>query len=217
MVIIDHVTKYYMVNFRKKVVLDDVSVAFNPNRSYGLLGQNGAGKSTFLRLVAGAEEPNKGRIWRNTRISWPLGFSGSFHPKMTGRENAIFLARVYGADLKKTLDFVYDFAELGPDIDAPVGTYSSGMSSRLAFAISMAVEFDVYLVDETTAVGDSRFQQRCAAAFAERRARSGMIMVSHSVATIKEYCDTGMILANGKLLMFDDLNEAIERYRQMSM
>ncbi|GAB4064592.1 ABC transporter ATP-binding protein [Ancylobacter sonchi] len=215
MVIVDHVTKYYTVNFRKKVVLDDVSVVFNPRRSYGLLGQNGAGKSTFLRLIAGSEEPNKGRIWRNSRVSWQLGFTGGFHAKMTGRENVMFLARVYGVDLKKTLDFVYDFAELGPDIDAPVGTYSSGMSARLAFAMSMAVDFDFYLVDESTAVGDSRFQQRCAAAFAERRSRAGLIMVSHSVSTIKDYCDTGMILSNGKLLMFDDLNEAIERYRQM--
>ncbi|MCB4769817.1 ABC transporter ATP-binding protein [Ancylobacter sp. Lp-2] len=215
MVIVDHVTKYYTVNFRKKVVLNDVSVVFNPRRSYGLLGQNGAGKSTFLRLIAGAEEPNKGRIWRNSRVSWSLGFSGGFHGKMTGRENVMFLARVYGADLKKTLDFVYDFAELGPDIDAPVETYSSGMNSRLAFALSMAIEFDFYLVDETTAVGDDRFQQRCAAAFAERRSRAGIIMVSHSVSTIKNYCDTGMILSNGQLTMYEDLNEAIERYRQM--
>ena len=215
MIIIDHVTKYYTINFRRKMVLDGVSVAFNPRRSYGLLGQNGAGKSTFLRLVSGSEEPNSGRIWRNVRMSWPLGFSGGFHPKMTGRENVIFLSRIYGANLKQTLDFVYDFAELGPDIDSPVGTYSSGMNARLAFAVSMAIEFDFYLVDETTSVGDSRFQQRCAAAFAERRSRAGMIMVSHSVGTIKDYCDTGMILSNGKLTIYDDLNEAIEHYRKM--
>lgn len=216
MIIVDRVTKYYTVNLRRKLVLDDVSVAFNPRRSYGLLGANGAGKSTFLRLVGGAEEPNRGRIWRNVRMSWPLGFSGGFHGKMTGRENVIFIARVYGANVKQTLDFVYDFAELGPDIDVPVGTYSSGMGARLAFAVSMAIEFDFYLVDETTAVGDARFQARCQAAFAERRSRAGLIMVSHSVATIKDYCDTGMILQNGKLIIFDSLNDAIERYRQMT-
>ena len=217
MIVIDHVTKYYDVNFRRKLVLDDVSITFNPKRSYGLLGQNGAGKSTFLRIIAGAEAANRGRIWRNVRVSWPLGFSGGFHGQMTGRENVIFLARVYGANIRQTLDFVHDFAELGRDIDAPVRTYSSGMAARLAFAVSMAVEFDFYLVDETTAVGDSRFQLRCAAAFAERRARAGIIMVSHSVGTIKDYCDTGIILSNGKLEVFDDLNEAIERYRKMML
>lgn len=212
MIVVDRVTKHYMVRWRRKLVLDRISIAFETNRSYGILGKNGAGKSTFLRLVAGTEAPNRGRIHRYVQTSWPLGFSGGFHPKMTGNENIRFLARAYGADLGYVVDFVEDFSELGRDLDVPVGTYSSGMRARLAFAASMAIDFDFYLVDEITAVGDKRFQRRCREAFAERRERSGMIMVSHSIAVMKDYCDTGMILSGGRLHIYDDLEEAIDVY-----
>jgi capsular polysaccharide transport system ATP-binding protein len=214
MIVVDRVSKHYRVNWQRKTVLDKVSVAFDTRRSYGLLGRNGAGKSTFLRLIAGTEAPNRGRIHRYVQTSWPLGFSGGFHPLMTGRENIRFLARAYGADVRSVVDFVDDFSELGRDLDVPVKTYSSGMMSRLAFAASMAIEFDFYLVDEITAVGDSRFQLRCREAFAKRRAVSGMIMVSHSVGTIRDYCDTGMVLLKGKLHVYDDLSEAIEVYKK---
>ena len=215
MIVVDRVTKYYRTNWQRKTVLDKVSIAFDTRRSYGLLGKNGAGKSTFLRLISGNEAPNRGRIHRYAQVSWPLGFAGGFHPLMTGRENILFLARAYGADPRSVVEVVDDFSELGRDLDVPVKTYSSGMMSRLAFAASMAIEFDFYLVDEITAVGDSRFQLRCQEAFAQRRERSGMIMVSHSVATIRDYCDTGMLLVKGKLQVYDDLNEAIETYKKM--
>lgn len=214
MILVDRVSKHYSIKLQRKTVLDRVSIAFDTKRSYGLLGKNGAGKSTFLRLIAGTEAPNSGQIRRFVQTSWPLGFAGGFHPLMTGRENTRFVARAYGADIQSVVDFVEDFSELGRDLDAPVGTYSSGMTSRLAFAVSMAIEFDFYLVDEITAVGDSRFQMRCKEAFAARRERAGMIMVSHSVATIRDYCDTGMILMKGKLYIYDDLNEAIEVYKK---
>lgn len=214
MIVVDRVSKYYRANWQRKLVLDKVSISFDTKRSYGLLGKNGAGKSTFLRLIAGTEAPNSGRIHRYVQTSWPLGFAGGFHPLMTGRENIRFLARAYGADVRSVVDFVDDFSELGRDLDVPVKTYSSGMMSRLAFAASMAIEFDFYLVDEITAVGDSRFQLRCREAFAKRRETSGMIMVSHSVGTIRDYCDTGMVLMKGKLHIYDDLNEAIEVYKK---
>ncbi len=214
MIIVDRVSKFYHTKGQRKVVLDKVSIAFDAKRSYGLLGKNGAGKSTFLRLVAGTEAPNQGRIYRHVQTSWPLGFAGGFHPLMTGRENVRFLARAYGVDARGVVDFVDDFSELGRDLDVPVKTYSSGMMSRLAFAASMAIEFDFYLVDEITAVGDSRFQLRCHEAFAKRRETAGMIMVSHSVSTIRDYCDTGMVLMKGKLQIYDDLSEAIEVYKK---
>jgi capsular polysaccharide transport system ATP-binding protein len=214
MIVVDRVTKRYRASWRSKLVLDRVSAVFDPRRSYGLLGRNGAGKSTFLRLIAGIEAPNRGRIRRYVQTSWPLGFAGGFHPLMTGRENLRFLARAYGADVASAVEFVEDFSELGRELDVPFKTYSSGMKARLAFAVSMAIDFDFYLVDEITAVGDSRFQARCREAFAKKRERAGMLMVSHSIGTIREYCDTGLVLLNGKLQIFPDLDEAIEVYRK---
>lgn len=209
------VFKYYKTERHRKVVLNHLTLALDTRRSYGLLGKNGAGKSTFLKLVAGTELPNSGRIRRKARLSWPLGFAGGFHPKMTGRENIQFVARIYGADVRRVTDFVADFAEIGSYIDAPVRTYSSGMQARLAFGLSMGIEFDCYLVDEITAVGDARFQERCARAFDERRKTSGMIMISHDMGTIKTYCDVGMILVDGEMQVFDQVDDAIETYRKM--
>ncbi len=189
---------------------------FDPSYSYGLLGVNGAGKSTTLRVLSGTELPNSGKVRRSVRVSWPLGLAGGFHNQMTGRENVHFIARVYGADVRKTDDFVEDFSELGEYLDAPVKTYSSGMMARLGFAMSMAIEFDVYLVDEVTAVGDARFQERCQAAFAHRRKNAGMIMVSHSMSTISDYCDRGGVLVDGQLIMFENVGKAIEMYNRLN-
>lgn len=214
MIHFDKVFKYYKTERHRKIVLNRVSLTFDSRKSYGLLGKNGAGKSTFLKLVGGSELPNDGRIRRDARVSWPLGFGGGFHPRMTGRENIQFIARIYGANIRQATEFVADFAELGSYIDAPVRTYSSGMNARLAFGLSMAIEFDCYLVDEITGVGDARFQARCARAFAERRKTSGMIMVSHDMGTIKQYCDYGMILQDGELLLYDTVDDAIETYRK---
>jgi len=150
------------------------------------------------------------------RVSWPLGFAGGFHPLMTGRENVKFVSRVYGADCRKTLDFVEDFSELGDYIDLPVKTYSSGMMARLAFGLSMAIEFDCYLVDEITAVGDARFQARCQQAFEQRRKNSDLIMVSHSMGAIKDYCDRGAVLVDGHIIMFNSVDTAIETYNRLN-
>ena len=216
MIQLDRVFKFYTASGQTKIVLDHVSTVFQTGHSYGLLGVNGAGKSTLLRLIAGTELPNSGRIKRSVRVSWPLGFAGGFHPQMTGRENIKFVARAYGERITTVLDFVEDFAELGDYIDAPYKTYSSGMMARLAFGLSMAIEFDCYLIDETTAVGDARFQARCKLAFDERRKRSDLIIVSHSIHTVKAYSDHGAVLVDGQLIMFDSVDRAIETYNRMN-
>ena len=216
MIQLDRVFKFYTVSGQTKIVLDHISIALQSGRSYGLMGVNGAGKSTLLRLIAGTEIPNSGKIKRSVRVSWPLGFAGGFHPLMTGRENIKFVARAYGERITKVLDFVEDFSELGDYIDAPFKTYSSGMMARLAFGLSMAIEFDCYLVDEITAVGDARFQQRCKNAFDERRKRSDLIIVSHSMQTIKDYCDHGAVLVDGHLHMFENVDRAIETYNRLN-
>lgn len=216
MIELRNVTKFYKTEAQKKIILDRVSFVFEPGYSYGLLGVNGAGKSTTLRLISGAELPNSGSIKRQIRVSWPLGFASGFHAGLSGRENLKFVARAYGADVRHVIDFVADFAELGDYLDAPIRTYSSGMSARLAFGLSMAVEFDCYLVDEITAVGDARFRQRCEDIFAKRRVNADLIVVSHSMETIKKFCDRGIVLADGRMLYFDNVENAIEMYYKLN-
>ena len=173
MIKLDNVFKYYRSHGHRKVVLDHVSLDFAAGRSYGILGVNGAGKSTLMRLLAGTELPNGGRVVRTSRVSWPLGFSGGLHPMLSGRENVKFVARVYGQDARKVIDFVEDFAEIGAYIDAPIRTYSSGMMARLAFGLSLSIEFDCYLIDEVTAVGDARFAARCQGGVLQAPANGG--------------------------------------------
>ncbi len=216
MIQLDRVFKFYKTEGHVKIVLDHASTTFESGHSYGLLGVNGAGKSTTMRMLAGTELPNSGKIRRSVRVSWPLGFGGGFHPLMTGRENVKFVSRAYGEDVRRVTDFVEDFAEIGEYIDAPVKTYSSGMMARLAFGLSMAVEFDCYLVDEITAVGDARFQTRCKAVFDRRRATADLIVVSHSMGTIKDFCDRGAVLVDGQLIMFDSVDKAIDVYARLN-
>lgn len=209
---LDNVSKYYRTNRHKKIILNKVTAEFTAGYSYGLLGVNGAGKSTTMRLLAGSELPTGGKITRNARISWPLGLSSGFHSNMSGMDNLKFVARTYGENEIKVSRFVAEFAELGDYIYAPVKTYSSGMMARLAFGLSMAIEFDCYLVDEITAVGDASFQNRCSVAFSKRRETADIIMVSHSMSTIESYCDRGMVLVDGQLIVFADVRDAIEAY-----
>jgi len=216
MIQLDRVFKFYKTGTHVKIVLDHISTVFQSGRSYGVLGVNGAGKSTTIRLIAGTELPNSGRVRRSVRVSWPLGLGGGFHPLMTGRENVKFVARAYGEDVRKVIDFVEDFAELGEYIDVPVKTYSSGMGARLAFGLSMAIEFEVYLIDETLAVGDARFQAKCRRMFDRRRANADLIVVSHSMETIKEFCDHAAVLVDGQLIMFQSVESAIETYNRLN-
>ncbi|MDT2019465.1 ABC transporter ATP-binding protein [Methylocella sp. CPCC 101449] len=216
MIQLDNIFKFYRNSGYTKIVLDHVSATFLSGRSYALLGVNGAGKSTTMRLIAGTELPNSGKIRRSVRVSWPLGFSGGFHSSMTGKENVKFVARAYGENVRRILEFVEDFAELGDYIDVPVKTYSSGMMARLAFGLSMAIEFECYLIDEITAVGDARFQARCKAIFEQRRANADVIVISHSMEIVKTYCDQGAVLVDGRMLMFDTVDKAIEAYIRLN-
>lgn len=216
MISFKNVSKHFKTQHHKKIILDKASFDFLPGYSYGLLGVNGAGKSTTLRMIAGTILPNAGKISKSVRVSWPLGFAGGFNSEMTGKENLNFVARAYGENVVRVARFVEEFAELGDYIDAPVRTYSSGMMARLAFGLSMAIEFECYLVDEITAVGDARFQQRCKTAFDNRRKNSDLIMVSHGMDTIKDYCDKAMLLVDGRMLIYDDVEQAIEAYYRLN-
>jgi capsular polysaccharide transport system ATP-binding protein len=215
---LDGVSKSYARPGGRQVVLDNATAAFAPGQNFGILGANGAGKSTLIRLLAGSEMPDRGRIRRDVRVSFPLGFDGTFHGALSGRENVAFIARVYGAALRSTIRYVEEFAELGGYFATmPVNTYSAGMRARLAFATCLAIDFDVYLIDEVTEIGDERFRRQCAAAFRERMLRADIILATHNSRTLRQYCERGAVLANGRLEMFDDIAGALDRYqRQMA-
>lgn len=215
MIVFEHVCKSYPTRHGRKIVLDDLNVVFDTQKNIGVLGLNGAGKSTLLRLIGGGELPERGRIRRTGSISFPLGYTGCFAGNMSGRQNAAFVARIYGYDVKQVVDFVEAFAELGEYYDEPVRSYSSGMSARLGFGVSIALEFDVYLIDEGFSAGDGRFAARCQDAFKERLKNSRVIIVSHATETLLTYCDVGAILHEGKLTYYDDIRDAVARYNDL--
>ncbi len=212
MIALREVSKAYKTHGGKRIVLDDVSQDFPPGVNTGILGRNGAGKSTLIRLINGGEIPDSGEIVRKARVSWPLGFSGGFNYKLTGRENLRFVCRLYDEPYKEVVRFVEEFSELGDYLDMPVRTYSSGMNAKLLFGLSMAFRFDYYLIDELTAVGDAVFRKKSEAYFNERSKEATLLVVSHSPDTIRKHCRRALVLHEGKLLSFPSLEESEEYY-----
>jgi capsular polysaccharide transport system ATP-binding protein len=207
-----NVSKAYRLKGIRKQVLDRVSLRFPADRNVAIMGPNGSGKSTLMRLLAGAEQPDEGHVIRNVSVSWPLGFAGGFNGSMTGIENIRFIARVYGADSEAVIERVTDFAELGQSLRLPVKTYSSGMKARLAFGMSMAIDFQCYLIDEVIAVGDENFKRKSQAMFRGKLSQSRIVMVSHSAAQIREYCQGGFLLSGGSVRYFEQVDELITAY-----
>lgn len=208
--------KRYRNHLARDWILKDINIAIPTGMSVGLIGGNGAGKSTLLRLIGGMDSPDRGNVERNCRVSWPIGLSGGFQGSMTGRQNVKFVARIHGnqEQTQKIIDHVQDFSELGEAFDQPVSSYSSGMHSRLAFGLSLAFDFDVYLSDEATAVGDAAFKQKATDAFKDKIGQRSLIMVSHQEGILKELCSAGIYLANGKAEWFDDINDALKCYKR---
>jgi len=196
----------------ERMVLKNINLRVEKGEKWGILGRNGAGKSTMIRLISGAELPHSGKIYNDMTISWPLAFGGTFQGSLTGRDNVKLICRVYNIDFKSCIAFVEEFAELGAYLREPVKNYSSGMSSRLAFAISMSVEFDCFLIDEAMAVGDHRFHQKCNYELFEKRGDRAMIIVAHQMDIIREHCDHAAVLNQGELQVFDTVDNAIDYY-----
>ena len=216
MIHIEHVTKRYGTRHGEVTVLDDVNLTVQPGEKVGILGRNGAGKSTLIRLISGAEMPTTGHIRREMSVSWPLAFGGAFQGALTGLDNLRFICRVYGATIDDKIEYVQEFSELGRYLREPVKTYSGGMRARLAFAISMVVEFDCFLIDEIVAVGDSRFHEKCRVELFDKRKDRAMIIVSHDPGYIREHCQHAAVLRKGELTSFVNVDEAFEFYQQNS-
>ena len=210
MIVIENLSKSFRTPGANKVVAKNINVTFPSGKAVALLGRNGAGKSTMMNMIGGSMKPDQGRIVVTGTISWPVGFSGSFHPDMTGAQNTRFIARVYGVDSAELEDFVQDFAEIGAHFHVPVRHYSSGMRSRLAFGVSIGIPFNTYLVDEVTAVGDANFKRKSRLFFLDRMDKAGAVMVSHSMGEIRQMCSAGAVLEKGILTYYDDVLEAIE-------
>lgn len=208
------VNKTYPTRSGPVHVLRNVGLTVRPGERVGILGRNGAGKSTLVRLVSGAELPTSGAIERHMSVSWPLAFGGAFQGSLTGLDNLRFICRIYGVDPEEKIAFVKEFSELGVYLHEPVKAYSSGMRARLAFAISMVIEFDCFLIDEIIAVGDARFHQKCHDELFERRGDRAMIIVSHDSGYIREHCTRASVLVGGQLHHTDDLDEAFNFYHQ---
>jgi capsular polysaccharide transport system ATP-binding protein len=197
-------------------ILRGISLEFPPDRSVGIIGRNGAGKSTLMRLIAGSDTPDRGKVERRCRASWPLGLTSTMQRDLTGRQNARFTCRIHGfeSDIEDRLEFIHKFSELGAAFDEPINTYSSGMRGRLSFSLSFAFDFDVYLIDEGMSAGDYSFTHKATKAFKDRAARSRLIMVSHSESTIRSLCQAVVWVHEGRALWFDSVTEAIKSYRR---
>lgn len=213
MIELRNLSKVYRLGGRPKWVARNINAVFPSKTTVGLLGRNGAGKSSLMRMLAGTMNPTSGQVYSTGTISWPVGFSGSFHGELTGAQNTRFIARAYGVDTDQLMAFTEDFAELGTHFHLPFRSYSSGMRSRLAFGVSMGIRFDTYLVDEVTSVGDAAFKAKSKAVFYDRMKQSGGVVVSHSAGMLRSLCDAGAVLENGKLDYYDDIEEAIEVHK----
>ncbi|MBV7266326.1 ABC transporter ATP-binding protein [Erythrobacter ani] len=210
-----NVHKTYRAGKTDKIVLDGVDFSINPRDRIGLLGRNGAGKSTLIRLIGGVEMPTSGKIIRRMSCSWPLGFTGGFQGSLTGYDNARFISRIYDKPYAEMRAFVEEFTELGSQLQMPVKRYSSGMRARLAFALSLAIEFECYLIDEVIMVGDKNFQDKCKDEFFEKRTDRALLLASHSLSTVRRYCNRAIVLKNGNATVYEDVNEAISVYEAL--
>ena len=210
-----NITKTYETPAGHKAVLQGISFTIGRGEKIAVLGNNGAGKSTLVKIMGGVERPTSGRVLRGMSMSWPLAFGGGFEAGMTGLDNIRFIARLYGRPIQDTIERVDDFAELGSNLLQPVRVYSSGMRARLAFALTLAIDFDCYLIDEVIAVGDQRFQRKCHEALFVDRKDAAMILVSHDLSIIRDYCKSALVLKRGHGRVFEDLDLAISIYASL--
>jgi len=218
MIELRNLTKSYLTLKGRKYVFRNLTFTVPPGRNIALIGRNGAGKSTLMRLLCGLDAPDSGRIVTDKRISWPVGLAGGFQGSLTGRQNAKFVCRVQGVegtDMRRRIDFVEQFAEIGPAFDEQVKTYSTGMRARVAFGLSLAFDFDYYLIDEAMSVGDAHFREKAAQAFKDKVGKANVILVTHGMGQVRKMCDMVALLDNGQVICFDDVEAGIRAYMRL--
>jgi len=208
-----NVTKRYPIHGGERTILDQINLLIQPGEKLGILGKNGAGKSTLVRLLSGSERPSSGKIIRQMKMSWPIALGDAFHNYLTGLDNLRLICRIYDVSFEDKVEFVKEFSELGIYLREPLISYSSGMRARLAFAISMIIEFDCYLIDEVSAVGDSRFKDKCQYELFEKRADRGKVIVSHDPTFVREHCQDAVVLVDGRMHHFDTVDEGLSFYQ----
>lgn len=208
-------SKSFHVGKERRLILDRINLDIKEGDKLGLLGRNGAGKSTLIKLIGGVEQPSAGKIIKGMTVSWPLAFGGAFQGSLSGHDNLRFICRVYDLDYKETLDYVEGFAQLGKQFYDPVKTYSSGMHARLAFALSLAIEFDCYLIDEVIMVGDARFTKRCEDELFNKRSDRTLLIVSHNMDFIRSTCNRTVLIHQRKIHECSSVDEGIERYHEL--
>ncbi|MDT6992281.1 ABC transporter ATP-binding protein [Burkholderia cenocepacia] len=213
MIALESVSKFYPTRSGVRCILRDVSMRIGLGERIGILGRNGSGKSTLLRLLSGAERPSSGEVLRSMSVSWPLAFGGAFQSSLTGLDNLRFICRLYGVPFHEKVEFVERFTELGAYLREPVKRYSSGMRARLSFALSLAIDFDCYLIDEIIAVGDSTFHKKCEYELFERRGACAFVLVSHDPHLVERYCGRAAVLKDGGFSEFGTVSEAYQHYR----
>jgi len=217
MIELRNVTKSYRTTQGRKFVFRDLSMQIPGGRNVALIGRNGAGKSTLMRLLGGIDMPDSGRVVTDKSISWPVGLSGGFQGSLTARQNVKFVARVYGAEgerMRQIVRYVETFADIGPYFDQPVNTYSSGMRGRVAFGLSLAFDFDYYLIDEAMSVGDANFKKKATQAFHERTGKANIILVTHGMSQVRSLCDLVLLVQDGRIIQFEDVESGIKAYTE---
>jgi capsular polysaccharide transport system ATP-binding protein len=206
------IVKEYRTDLGIHRVLNGISFSVGKGERMAILGRNGAGKSTLIQILSGLQLPTSGRIERGLRMSWPLALQGGFGGELTGYDNIRFITRIYDARFKETYEYVKDFTELGEQLHVPMRLYSSGMRARLAFALSLAIDFECYLIDEVLLVGDQRFQEKCHFELFQARPSRTMIMATHAMDVVKEFCTSALVLKGGRGRVFTDLDLAANIY-----
>lgn len=220
MIELKNVTKYFQTKTGKKYILRDVSLIIPSDKNIGILGRNGTGKSTIMKMLGQIEFPNYGTITSAKTFSWPLGISGGFVGNMTGKANVKFVCRLYGKSKKEMMEivkFVDNFAELDSNyFHMPIKTYSSGMKSRLNFGLSLSFDFDYLLIDETLSVGDARFKKKSKEALLKKIESCQVLLVSHDMGTLRELCNAGIVVDKGKMSYYDNIEDAITKYTEIN-
>ena len=219
MIVLENATKFYKTKQDRKYILKDVSIVIPENKNVGILGINGAGKSTLLRMLGGIDFPNSGKIYSDKSFSWPMGLGGGFQGSMTGKQNVKFVCRVFNrnkTEIDEIIEFVKDFSELGNYFDMPIKVYSSGMRGRLSFGLSLAFDFDYILIDETLSVGDARFKKKSKEALLKKIESSNVLMVSHSMNDLKSICDSGILVNDGNVVYYENIDDAIQEYQNLN-